>query len=197
MTPELEARLVSDYPEFFARRKKGVSCGYTSTILDDPQHRDRRRKELSELAMSDVCWCDDGWYEIINDFCHLTKRTLDNARHVLSREGKLTAHKSPMFEFVQIKEKLGTLRLYYKLWQPDTPLEDIDPRDIDLRLLEIIHEIYGYKAFAYLLSSKTCELSGSAGRLRIRGGELKTLSKDKAVELGFEDLPAELRFLSE
>jgi len=55
--------------------------------------------------------------------------------------------------------------------------------------LEIIHEIDGYRAFAYLLSSKTCELSGSAARLRIRGGELKTLSKDKAVELGFEDLP--------
>ena len=196
MTPHLEDKLAQDYPQFFTRRSPNASCGYWSGMLDKPQHRDTRRTELSELGMSDVCWCDDGWYRIIHDFCYLTKGTLEHARHVLSREGKLTVHQSPKFEFIQIKEKLGTLRLYYKLWQSDAPVKDIDPRDIELRLLEITREIDGYRAFAYLLSSKTCELSGSAARLRIRGGELKTLSKDKAVELGFEDLPPDHALLN-
>jgi len=94
-------------------------------------------------------------------------------------------------EFVQIKEKLGTLRLYYKLWQPDAPVEDKDPQDVQNRLLEITHEISGYNGFAYLLSSKTCELTGSEGRLRIREGLFKTLSNEKAAELGFKELPSD------
>jgi hypothetical protein len=85
----------------------------------------------------------------------------------------------------------GSLRLYYKLWQPDSHEEDKNFQDIQQRLLEITHEISGFKAFAYLLSSKTCELSGSEGRLRISGGCLKTLSQEKAMELGFQDLPSD------
>ena len=191
MNPELENKLVSSYPEFFARRATGVSIGYSSGILDDAQPHQKTGNQLSDLGMSDVCWCDDGWYGIINDFCYLTKETLDHARHVLSKDGTLAAHEVPKLEFAQIKEKLGTLRLYYKLWQPDAPVEDKDPQDVENRLMEITHEISGYNAFAYLLSSKTCELTGSAGKLRISGGCLKTLSKEKALELGFDDLPSD------
>ncbi|MEI6323533.1 MAG: hypothetical protein WCP60_10565 [bacterium] len=182
MSPELEAKLVSSYPEFFASRAKGVS-------VSDGSKMPKNDGIPKELGMSDVCWCDDGWYGIINDFCYLTKETLDHARYVLSKDGTLSALEGPKLEFVQIKEKLGTLRLYYKLWQPDFPDEDKDPQDLENRLMEITHEISGYNAFAYLLSSKTCELSGSAGKLRISGGCLKTLSQEKAMELGFQDLP--------
>ena len=191
MNPELENKLVSSYPEFFARRATGVSIGYSSGILDDAQPHQKTGNQLSDLGMSDVCWCDDGWYQIIHDFCYLSKWTLDNARHVLSRDGKPVVHEAPKLEFVQIKEKLGTLCLYYKLWQPDSPDEDKDAHDIEKRLLEISQRISGFKAFAYLLSSKTCELTGSAGKLRISGGCLKTLSKEKALELGFDDLPSD------
>ncbi len=191
MKPELEDKLVADYPEFFARRATGVSIGYSSGILDDAQPHQKTGNQLSDLGISDVCWCDDGWYEIIHGFCYLSKWTLDNARHVLSQDGKPVVHESPKLEFVQIKEKLGTLCLYYKLWQPDAPVEDKDPQDIEKRLLEITHEISGYNGFAYLLSSKTCELTGSTGKLRIREGLFKTLSNEKAAELGFEELPSD------
>ena len=197
MNPELEEKLVADYPSFFARSAKGDSRAYWSTMLDEPQHPDRRHNQFDELGISDVCWCDDGWYEIIHDFCHLTKWTLDAVRHVRTKEGKLTAHEAPKFEFVQIKEKMGTLCIYYKLCQSDAPVANTDPQDIQNRLLEITREIHGFKCFAYRLSSRTCELTGSAGRLQINGGWLKTLSREKALELGFEDPPAELRFLSE
>jgi|GEM_PF-3249479 len=139
--------------------------------------------------MSDVCWCDDGLYDIIDNFCHLTKWTLDHARHVQSKNGTLSTHGAPKLEFVQIKEKLGTLCLYYKLWQPDFHDEDKDPQDIENRLLEITNRIGGYRGFAYLLSCKTCELTGASGKLRIHGGLYKTISQAKAAELGFEDLP--------
>jgi len=169
MKQELEDKLVAAYPTFFVGRAK----------------------PFTESRMAEGCTCDDGWYEIINDFCYLTKRTIDQARHVKSRDGKLVAHDAPRLEFVQIKEKLGTLRLYYKIWQPDSPDGNKDPQDIQKRLLEITHEIYGFKYFAYLLSTITCEITGKPGKLRIRDSLLKTLSREKVEELGFHDLPAD------
>ena len=169
MSPALEDKLTADFPSFFVGRSK----------------------PHTESRMAEGCACDDGWYGLIHDFCCLSKWTLDHARHVLSRDGKPVVHEAPHLEFVQIKEKLGTLRLYYRLWQHDAAVEDKDPQDVQNRLLEITHRISGYKAFTYLLSSKTCELTGSAGKLRILGGLLKTLTNEKAAELGFQSLPSD------
>ena len=141
MNPELVNKITAAFPAFFIGRSKPDT----------------------ESRMADGCSCDDGWYELIHNFCSETKQILDQARHVHSRNGEMIAHEPPKFEFVQIKEKLGTLRIYYNVWQPDAPLADKDPRDIEKRLLEITQRISGFKAFAYLLSSKTCELTGSEG----------------------------------
>ena len=157
MSPELENKLTANFPAFFVGRSRPIT----------------------ESQMAEGCACDDGWYQIIHDFCYLTKWTLDKSRHVLLRNSELVAHEAPRLEFVQIKEKLGTLRLYYKLWQPDAPAEDKDPQDIQKRLLEITHEIFGYNGFAHLLSTKTCELTGRHGKLMFNDGLLKTLCPRK------------------
>ena len=138
MNPELEDKLAADFPDFFAVRTR-----------KNPKTR-----------MEEGCACDDGWYEIIHDFCELTKRALENARYVESLDGKPVSHGSPRFEFFQIKQKLGTLRLYYKLWQPEAPDEGKSKADIDLRLIELRSTIMGLSIYADLLSRKTCERTG-------------------------------------
>lgn len=138
MNPELEDKLAADFPDFFATRTR-----------NDPETR-----------MQEGCACGDRWYEIINDFCILTKRALENARYVESLDGEPVSHESPRFEFFQIKQKLGTLRLYYSLWQPEAPDEGKSKADIDLRLIELRSAIMGFSRYADLLSRKTCERTG-------------------------------------
>jgi len=165
MRKELEEKLASDYPDFFIGRSKPIT----------------------ESRMAEGCACDDGWYEIINDFCFLTKNALACARYVNATDGELVAHEGPIFEFVQIKEKMGSLRLYYKLWQPEVSEEGKDSSDIQLRLVELEGRIRGYSSYAFLLSKKTCEKTGLPGKLLHRGGLLKTLCSSEADRLGFED----------
>lgn len=71
MTEELERKLYEEFPELFAGR----------------------HLPLTQNLMSFGCECDDGWFQIIHDFCEKAKGS-----------GIL---------FVQIKEKFGGLRLYY------------------------------------------------------------------------------------
>jgi len=139
MNPELEAKLASDFPDFFEAKTR-----------NDPETR-----------MQDGCACGDGWYEIINDFCILTKIALENARYVESPDSEPVPHESPMFEFFQIKQKMGTLRLYYRLWQPEAPDEGKSKADIEMRLVELRSAIMGFSSYADLLSRKTCEATGN------------------------------------
>jgi hypothetical protein len=65
MKPELTEQLLRDYPALFAGQE---SSKYIA--------------------------CDDGWFKLIEHFCHLAAK-----QHAVT--------------FVQIKEKFGGLRLYY------------------------------------------------------------------------------------
>ena len=67
-------------------------------------------------------------------------------------------------KIAQIKEKFGTLRFYVDGSEPI---------------------IEGVIEFAEHLSSLTCEITGETGCLCVKDGWYKTLSLDKAKELGF------------
>ena len=103
----------------------------------------QRKLPMSQTCM---CWlfeCGDGWYNIINDLCH-------NLQGI-----------NADIEFSQIKEKFGTLRVYY-----DNNGE-YDTSNVD----ELID--YAEKA-----SEDTCEYCGSMVGVTQTDGWIVTLCKD-------------------
>lgn len=58
-------------------------------------------RPVTESLMCFGCQCADGWYRIIDDVCRYL--------HTYA-----SANRLPMIEFTQIKEKYGSLRMYYK-----------------------------------------------------------------------------------
>lgn len=98
--------------------------------------------------------CDDGWYNIIDSACSVIKPHCE-------RE-KITS-----FEFQQIKEKFGTLRIYYQG----------SDRYID-----------GVLDLAETISYRTCEVTGKPGRIccTANKGWVKTLCEEKMQELGYQ-----------
>ena len=77
------------------------------------QHKD----PMTETAM---CWgleCGDGWYSIIEEVCAFLAEagmswTFSNYNQETQQDEEPKA-KDRVFEFTQIKEKYGTLRMYY------------------------------------------------------------------------------------
>lgn len=97
------------------------------------------------------CACGAGWFNLIYQFCNL----------VVSRQ-KSTGADS--FKFLQIKEKFGSLRLYF------------DGGD---------DFIEGAAEMIERLSSGVCELTGKPGALyRKPSGWLQTLCPEEAENLG-------------
>lgn len=140
MSPEKSQTLYKTYPAFFA----GV------------------HEPITQSLMAFGCSCGDGWYPLIDTFCHLTQR-------VLSLEKTPTA-----FKFVQIKEKFGGLRLYYDL----SLTGDLD------RQREIQAIVRSYAEFSEELSYRTCENTGLPGKLYTTGWN-KTLCEEEAKKLGY------------
>jgi hypothetical protein len=55
-----------------------------------------------------MCWgieCPDEWYSVIHKACKLIQSRIDNNQHL--------SDKYPQIEFIQVKEKFGTLCMYY------------------------------------------------------------------------------------
>lgn len=107
--------------------------------------------------------CDDGWYNIIHD---------------LSSEIDSWCEKNKLkIEALQVKEKFGTLRFYIGLCE-DSSFWNNDQYN------EISNIIKKYED----LSAKTCELTGNVGELKIKGYLYKTLCKESAILLEFNDV---------
>ena len=109
-------------------------------------------KSPQESCLAFGLECDDGWYDIIDTCCSLIKSHYKNKKEI-------------DFEFVQVKEKFGTLRLYYQGG------DDFVGGVIDA---------------AEAFSARVCEITGNPGKLRVKHMWYKTLCDSKADELGFE-----------
>ena len=98
MSPELDNKLVTKYPEIFANR-----------------HGDMRTTAM--------CWgfeCGDGWYDLIDTLCSNIQHHIDNIKRnrevTLSKEifnPDMVPKEVPQVVAVQVKEKFGSLRFYY------------------------------------------------------------------------------------
>ena len=106
----------------------------------------------TESLMCFGCECSDGWYKLIETTCSLIASYLKNRPEV------------PPFEFVQIKEKFGGLRLYNGGGDDFT---------------------FGVCTMAESMSYQICEATGERGQLCTTGHWLRTLSPAEAKKCGY------------
>jgi hypothetical protein len=109
--------------------------------------------------------CDNGWFDLLD-------KTMEKIQYICD----LTVSSPTPTEFVatQIKEKFGTLCLYYSLSGSGSG---------DRLTAAIVEDIVNTAARK---SSSICEVSGKHGTPCHRGGWLKTLSREEAARLGYE-----------
>lgn len=155
--------LRAKYPEFFSERNIGFHCG-------------------------------DGWVPIIEQACRLVKGRITNIWCNLAEPDQATraiCDRLPAelveFQFDQIKEKFGTLRLYYHVRTKDydiLPNKEKFSESNYKRRIEGLHDsIGGVIAMAEAMSGITCEVSGYPGELYThrQTGWMKTLSPMEAT----------------
>lgn len=121
---------------------------------DFPELFKGRSKPLTESLMRFGCDHDDGWFNIIYSMC-----------------GAIDSHikrlKSPLeYEFTQIKEKFGSLRVY------------ANGGDEYIR---------GVIRMAENMSSVTCEVTGRPGKLCKKGFWYRTLCEEQAEKDGYKE----------
>ena len=89
--------------------------------------------------------CDNGWDDILEELCDKIQKLVDSE-----------PERYKDFEFTQVKEKFGSLRVYCNY-------EDDE-------INKLIDE-------ACAKSERTCEICGNPGRITYRGTWMKTLCK--------------------
>jgi hypothetical protein len=118
-----------------------------------PELFNGRSKPKSESLMAFGCEHGDGWFNIILCVCD----AIEN--HLKRMETR------PDYEFFQIKEKFGTLRVY------DNGHDEY---------------IAGVIRMAENMSTFTCEVTGRPGRLCRKGHWYRTLCDEQAEKDGYE-----------
>ena len=116
-------------------------------IEDFPHLFSGKDKPITENLMPFGCECGDGWHGIIRTACEVLENHYYNNPPEEERP-----------YFMQIKEKYGTLRMYF------THYNDIEDT---------------VEGFAEYISARVCEECGCPGKAR-PGGWIKTLC-DKCV----------------
>ena len=172
MSPELEHKLIEKYPILFGDRNKSPR----------------------ESLMCFGCEHGDGWYDILDNLCGYLTNLQENRSFFLSFKDKEETYdvcfNCPDIAFMQIKEKYGTLRVYWNFKEIDdyeliqSKLKD--PKQLDEYIGRYSEMIENAIDFCEYLSSKTCEVTGKAGKLYSKGWCV-TLCKEEAIKrFGFD-----------
>ena len=130
MSPELEHELVTKYPNIFH------------------DYAGDRENNLMAFGME----CGDGWYDIIDNLCHVIQSEVDFVNE----------HYSVSFrcEAVQVKEKYGTLRFYIHFFYG----EKLSDEQMD-RVNMSMNIIHGAITMAERMSSRSCGTCGAKSTL--------------------------------
>ena len=140
MDQELENKLYEKYPQFFSNKDKGIQAS----------------------CMAWGCECGNGWFDIISSLCWMIKQHEDNKqwrKKYLEENDPEKLKQEPEYfpvKFDQVKEKYGTLRVYFS--GGDEYVE-------------------GLVSMAEAVSAKTCEVCGNKGKSN-RGGWITTLCEE-------------------
>ena len=137
MDAELENKLYEKYPQFFTNKDKGIM----------------------QSCMAWGCECGNGWFDIISSLCWMIRQHEDNKvwrKKYLEENDPEKLKQEPEYfpvKFDQIKEKYGTLRVYFS--GGDEYIE-------------------GLVSMAEAISGKICEVCGNKGQPN-KGGWISTL----------------------
>jgi hypothetical protein len=165
-----------------------------------------KNKNLSpkETLMCFGCECGDGWYRILDClFGYLTslmktkihvnynKEYQDKYRDQPDFYVKYSSYiiTTPQIILDQVKEKFGTLRVYYHYSDnkiaPDDIADLLDKTDLDKKLTNFYAAVDNAIDFAEYQSGVTCEETGKPGKLYTQGWH-RVLCDEKANENGYD-----------
>jgi len=175
MNAELESKLIKKYPSLF----KDVN------------------KSPMETLMCFGCEHGDGWYDIIDNLCGYITALQKNVSYFLTLKKDIKdvddvsfdgRFRCPGVVFVQIKEKYGTLRVYWN-FEEIKNYEEIksklkNPDELDEYINKYHDRIESVIDFCEYLSSKTCEVTGKPGKL-YTDGWCRTLCDEEAIKAGY------------
>ena len=175
MTTELEKQLIEKYPILFRDRFKS------------PQ----------ETCM---CWgveFGDGWYKIFDDLCAYLMRLSKHEIFLrLKDEFKTEENKGyiyvrkPSITFTQVKEKYGTMRVYWigngveNYDELKEKLEDVE--DLEENTKRYYDQVENAIEFTEFLSSRICEVCGEPGKVYTNGWYMSRCKKCIVEHYGFD-----------
>jgi hypothetical protein len=151
-------------------------------------------KSPQESCLSFGIECDNGWMGIIDNLCNfLNNSKWSTGINLINKNGEnvFIKYEYPTVIFDQIKEKYGTLRIYYHTIIPefDDYNEISENRDIISKIYnKVDNYVQGAIGFAEFLSSITCEVTGKPGKVRAKGGWLKAVCDEIADKEGYKNL---------
>lgn len=159
MKPELEHKLIEKYPDLFKNRNKSPK----------------------ESLMCFGCEHGDGWFTILKNLCGYIENIKESRTLGLKLRDEFKTEENhgfmefgcPNIIFDQIKEKYGTLRVYWHFDEIEN-YEEIksklsNPEDLDKTLSRYSDRIENAIEFGEYLSSITCEITGKPGKLYTEG----------------------------
>lgn len=168
MREELELSLATKYPELFAGRGKSPR----------------------ESLMCFGCECGDGWYNILDNLFGFMSDVRRNRLRLLAVKPELSTTENggyidfrcPQVVLDQVKEKYGTLRVYWHFGHDE--IEELrnqanDEKKLADGISRYSDLIDGAVDFCEYLSSKTCEVTGKPGKLYTDGWHI-TLCDEEA-----------------
>jgi hypothetical protein len=168
MEQELEHKLIEKYPKLF---------------------RDVNKSPRETL----ICFgaeCGSGWFDILDNLCgFITNLQKSRSYFLTKKDGEFIDFHCPDIKFVQIKEKYGTLRVYWHFadWDYEEFASQLkNTEDLDKHISKYSDVIESAIDFCEYLSSKTCEVTGKPGKLYSKGWSV-TLCKEEAIKrFGFD-----------
>jgi len=168
MKEELELKLIEKYPKLFGNVNRSPK----------------------ESLMCFGCEHGDGWFDILDNLCGFITNLQESRSYFLPKKnGEYIDFHCPDVTFVQIKEKYGTLRVYWRFaeWDYEELASQIkDSEVLDKHINSYFDTIENAIDFCDYLSSKTCEVTGRPGKLYSKGWSV-TLCKEEAIKrFGFD-----------
>jgi len=134
-------------------------------------------KSPQESCMAFGVEFGDGWYNIFADLCDYLDKLADHEDvYKLKDEFKTEENrgyiviKRPTIHFDQVKEKFGTMRVYWSMDEgmSEETYNEIHPKERD-NIFKFYEEIEGAIRYVEFLSSRTCEVCGKPGKLETKG----------------------------
>ncbi len=145
MSPELDKQICEKYPKIFIERKLTAK----------------------ESCMSWGFSHRDGWGWLLDKLCFFIQNRVDNDKNYVldSQTNKYVGKEIEQVVFLQVKEKMGCLRIYHRGGD------------------EVIQNSIDYTEF---LSGFICEFCGTTENIGKTKGWIKTCCKDCADKEGFK-----------